>query len=342
MNGASERKIEIFAPFGAAIDLTKLVLFQPFDIAKWLTIGFAAFLSHLAGGGGGGFNPQLPGGGGDWKWDVRSTTNDALESANTMPGWVIPLIAIGGLFLLVLIVAFLWVGSRGKFIFTDCIVRNRGAIVEPWHEFRREGNSLFLYSLVVAFAAFVAVAVLAAPLWLPLLAGADLPGGPAFILMTAVLVTVFVAAAVAIAVINSFMVPIMYRRRCSAFEAFKTALGMIIAEPGPVILYVLFIIVLWIAFTLISCLLTCVTCCVVAIPYIGTVILLPFYVFFASFVLLFVRQFGPDFDAWGNVLAVTPAAPAEAAPAIQMETPPPPPPAEPPSSEPPAPPPVQT
>jgi len=28
-------------------------------------------------------------------------------------------------------------------MFTDCIVRNRGAIVEPWHEFRTEGNRYF-------------------------------------------------------------------------------------------------------------------------------------------------------------------------------------------------------
>jgi hypothetical protein len=35
----------------------------------------------------------------------------------------------------------MWVASRGRFIFTDCLVKQRGAIVEPWREFRREGNS---------------------------------------------------------------------------------------------------------------------------------------------------------------------------------------------------------
>jgi hypothetical protein len=344
MNGTGARKIEIFAPFNAAMDLTKLILFQPFDIAKWLTIGFAAFLSHLAGGGGGGFNPKLPGKGGDWNWNFRSTSTDALESASWgMPGWVIPLIAIGGLVLLAIVVVCLWVGSRGKFIFTDCIVRNRAAIVQPWHEFRREGNSLFIYSLVVGFGALIALAVLGLPVWLPLLAGYDLPGGPGFILMLVALGTVFVVAGVIFALINSFMVPIMYRRRCGALEAFKAALGLIAAEPGPVILYVLFLLVLWIAFAMMACVLTCLTCCITAIPYVGTVILLPFHVFFASYVLLFVRQFGPDYDAWASVLAAAPAT-VESTPPVQPPDPPAPPRSYewPPESEPPAPPPVQT
>ena len=51
-----------------------------------------------------------------------------------------------------------WVGARGRFIFTDCIVRNRGAVVAPWTEYRREGNSLFLFSLVVALA-LIAIAL---------------------------------------------------------------------------------------------------------------------------------------------------------------------------------------
>ena len=42
----------------------------------------------------------------------------------------------------------------------------------------------------------------------------------------------------------------------------------------------------------------CVTCCITAIPYVGTVILLPVHVLFMSFLLLFVRQFGPDYDVW--------------------------------------------
>src|SRR4029450_8649251 len=49
MNG-TEPKIEIFKPFGEAFELMKKILFQPFDLTKWLVIGFATFLSgHFAG-----------------------------------------------------------------------------------------------------------------------------------------------------------------------------------------------------------------------------------------------------------------------------------------------------
>jgi hypothetical protein len=75
-----------------------------------------------------------------------------------------------------------------------------------------------------------------------------------------------------------------------------------------------------------------VTCRITAIPYVGTVILLPVYVFFMAYLLLFVRQFGLDYDPWANVVAVEPA--AQTAPTTF-----PPPEAPPPSPEPP---PVQT
>ena len=37
-------------------------------------------------------------------------------------------------------------------------------------------------------------------------------------------------------------------------------------------------------------------CCLSALPYLGTVLLLPVPTFKRSFSLLYLRQFGPDFD----------------------------------------------
>jgi hypothetical protein len=57
----------------------------------------------------------------------------------------------------------------------------------------------------------------------------------------------------------------------------------------------------------------CATCCVVLIPYVGTVILLPVFVLMRSYLLLFLRQFGSEYDVWDGVsplLPITPAAPA--------------------------------
>jgi hypothetical protein len=93
-------------------------------------------------------------------------------------------------------------------------------------------------------------------------------------------------------------VPVMYRRRCRPYEAFRAAVSLIATHPGEIVLYCLFLVVLVVATGLISCFAICATCCIAAIPYIGTVILLPVFVLLQAFSLSFLRQFGPDYDVW--------------------------------------------
>jgi len=71
-------------------------------------------------------------------------------------------------------------------------------------------------------------------------------------------------------------------------------------HPGEILLYCLFLIVLALATAIVTCLAICATCCIAAIPYIGTVILLPVFVLLRSFSLLFLRQFGPEYDVWAS------------------------------------------
>src|SRR5215217_6493969 len=180
MTSSNGRKIEIFEPFSRAFDLTKLILFQPFDFAKWFVVGFAAFLSHLGGGGGGGFNPRF--GRADWNWKARTMTNDAFGSSSDWPAWVLPAIAIGAVVLIAIVVLCLWLSARGKFIFADCIVRNRGAIVQPWHEFKREGNSYFFFSLLLTVIILALLALASLPLWMPLLLHGEIPQGAGLVM----------------------------------------------------------------------------------------------------------------------------------------------------------------
>lgn len=321
--GGVPAKIEIFAPFGAALELMQKILFRPFDIKKWFVIGFAAFLSHLAGGGGnfaGNWNRQMPS---DWKTSVRSATNDMSGSIHNLPFWVIPVGIMAGLLILAVVAVLLWLGSRGKFIFTDCIVRNRGAIEEPWREYRREGNSLFLFSIVVALIFLAVVVVLGGIVFLPMiLHGDNFSAGISMVIGGITFLVVILILALAWALISQFMVPIMYRRRCTALEAFRATLALISERLGVFMLYFLFLIVLGLASAMIACIATCVTCCITAIPYVGTVILLPLYVALAAYPLLFLRQFGSEYDVWANALP-----PVSSEPPVQ---PPPPPPGEPP------------
>ena len=94
MNG-SEPKIEIFKPFGEAFELTKKILFQPFNLGKWCVFGFAAF---LAGGVNFNFGFRFPFNGGG-NWNFRSSSFNPSNVPSFMSGehiqaWVVALIAV--------------------------------------------------------------------------------------------------------------------------------------------------------------------------------------------------------------------------------------------------------
>jgi hypothetical protein len=213
MNGTSP-KIEILLPFRAAFEWMKAMLFRPFDLMKWLTIAFAAFLAGSWGGGGGNFSRlgrfgQF--GEGDWKYHVT-------KHGDWQPDWDITpwIIAVGigvGVLVLVLASVWMWVSARGRFIFTDCVVKNRGAIGEPWREYRREGNSYFLFSLAVAGCAIGFIAIFGFLGW-TLFGGME--GGPesgaasaVFVVALIGFVLIWVVLALFFAVVSHFMVPVM-------------------------------------------------------------------------------------------------------------------------------------
>lgn len=298
MNGDAP-KIEIFKPFGEALDLTKKILFQPFDLAKWCVIGFAAFLASLSGGMSfnfNGFNRNR-----DWHWKYSSVRNGVMDTTSHWPVWVIPLIVVGVFVVLALVVVCMWLGARGRFMFIDCIVRNRAAIREPWREFRTESNSFFLLSLLVALLFLGLVAIMIVPVLLPLiLHSPNLLSKAAMMVWLVGCVAIVVLLALAWNWISQLMVPVMYRKRCRATAALHDVLGLISSYPAPLILYILFFIVLAMAIIVIGCAATCLTCCVAAIPYVGTVILLPLHVILYGFTLLFLRQFGSEYDAWAG------------------------------------------
>jgi hypothetical protein len=105
-----------------------------------------------------------------------------------------------------------------------------------------------------------------------------------------------------ISIATYFMVPVMYRRRCRAGEAFRDVTLLIWHHFGAFFLLCLFGIVLILAVLMIGAIVTCATCCMAALPYVGTVILLPLFVCLRAFGLVFLRQFGPDYDVWATFM----------------------------------------
>src|SRR5438132_12540768 len=106
----------------------------------------------------------------------------------------------------------------------------------------------------------------------------------------------------------------MYRRRCAAWAAITDVLALTGSNLGVFILYVLFSCVVGIGIGIAMIALVCMTCCIAAVPYVGTVMLLPIYVFLQSFSLLFIRQFGPDYDVWAGIPATPPTPPTPTVP----------------------------
>jgi hypothetical protein len=300
MNGGKP-KIEIFKPFGEAFELTKRILFQPFKLRKWLAIGFAAFLSGHFAAGGFGFNLPI----GNFN---RAPLNQPSIDLEQWRPWLPIAIAVLVIVGLALILVLTWLKARGTFIFTDCLVRNRAAIVEPWREYRKEGNSFFLFMLAVIFGAMLVLAIVFASLAALGLIG---NGHSRTSAVTSIGLLVFLfffwfGLTLFFAVTTYFMPLVMYRQRCRAMEAFGGVVNLITGNAGEFVLFCLFGLVLILAMIVIGTVVSCATCCLAALPYVGTVILLPVFVCLRSFSLLFLRQFGPDYDAWAGIVEVEP------------------------------------
>src|SRR5437870_8901230 len=275
MNGPV-RKVEFLSPVNQAIELTRLILFRPFDITKWLVIGFAAFLSGWLNSGGGNINPWSFRG---WNTSSAQAPQFQFRSFNIEHAGVffLVLIAVLVIFIFAIAILWLWITSRGRFIFIDCLVRNRAAIAEPWREFRREGNRFFLFLIVLIVASIAVVASLAGLVFgsLMLWRNYHISNTPALLVLVPIAVLAWVAFVVVVNLITYFVPPVMYARRYSPGEAAHGLLQLVLDEPTPFILFILFMIALWIGWIMVGCLVTCVTCCLAALPYIGTVTVLP-------------------------------------------------------------------
>ncbi len=308
----SEPRIEIFAPFGAAFELTRQILFRPFRLTKWLVIGFAAWLATFSSGLS--FNYQRNAEKLNLRWKAQH--GGTFVSIHDLPAWVIPAAIVVVLLLIAIIVLLAWLNARGRFIFTDCIVHDRAAIVAPWREFRREGNRYFLFQICVTFCNLLVFAGLFA-----LMALAWYWNRP--VLPIALLIffgVVYFLVALVVLLLMKLMVPVMYRQRCGALDAFAQVWALLLAHPDSFVLFALFYLLLIVASVMIGCLAACFTCCLAALPYIGTVILLPVVMFLFAYPLCFLRQLGDRYDAFAVVRPEDP--PPLPAPPVQVEPPP--------------------
>jgi hypothetical protein len=297
--------VSVIAPLNPAIDRVKEVLFKPFDLSKWLAIGFCAWLAYLGQGGGGGgmANFHLP----PRRRDFREIFNHAREFVLGNLNWIVPLVVGLAVLGIVLWLVLTWLSSRGQFMFLHCVAGNKAEVSVPWGRYADHANSLFLFRIVLGL---VSLAVIAPFLTVggfliagmvssqSLRVGAII--GSIALVLGVVLLAIFFALVCKFTL--DFVVPVMSLRTSSCLAGWREVLSLVLANGLSFALYVLFQIVLTLAIgvgvfaiVLLTC---CCAGCLLAIPYLGTVLLLPVLIFKRSYSLCFLRQFGAEFDVF--------------------------------------------
>ncbi len=321
--------VQYVAPLQRGWERMRGTLLQPFNLGAWLALAFTAWLAQLGSGGG-------PSG----LWNVGDSGNRNRFTDGFAEAWdglvahafLIPVIVVGTTLVLLIVIAVLWLSSRGKLMFLDNVVNGRALVAEPWQRHRRLGDSLFLWRLgfgliCLVVAAGVLVMILgpavAAGSWRDPLAGLSIA---AAILGGLVLAALALVVVVISLLLDSFVVPIMLRYGLTASAAWRALLPWVQAYPGHFILYALFVLVLALFMALcgsVVCLLTCFACCVWLIPLVGsyvmTAVLLPLWVTYRAFTVEWLAQLDPKFDlfAWAaanQAAPLGPPPPPEAAP----------------------------
>lgn len=289
--------MDLITPLGDAWRRMVGALFRPWRPAVWFTVGFGAWLAGLTSCGTGttAFNPGGGGGGGEGFEEVARAVREHLFLVLAVG---IPLL----LFCVAVAVLLLWLSSRGHLVFVDNVARGRAAVVAPWSENASLANSLFWWRLGFAAVCLLAFALTVTPLFVALARGGDEP--PLWILFIIVpLMLLFVGVALLVGLyLRDFVVPIMYRQRLQALAAWGRFLQLFRRHPGSFLLYALWILLLTvgigIAITIVGCLSCCVGWLLLALPYLGTVLLLPVLYTYRAYSLELLARLGPEYDCF--------------------------------------------
>jgi len=293
-------QISFVDPLSRAWERMRQTLLEPFELAKWLVLGFSAWLAGLANSGSNGAVWNRSSDEMDHGRSLSSGFGEAMDGVIDNLVWM-PLIMLGLLVVLAIALAVFWVSSRAKFIFLDNVVNNRAQIVEPWGRFKRIGDSLFLWRVAFVAALCGVLLVLAGVIFVPAasLSFSDALRGLSFagiFLGVLTLAVVGVAAFFILLFLENFVIPIMYKFDLKAMEAWRYFMPWLRAHAGWFVVYGVLFLVAAMAVQMLVFLLCIFTCCIVLIPYVGTVILLPVWVLYRIYSIEFLAQFHPDFD----------------------------------------------
>lgn len=292
-------------PLSLGFERMKKALFQPFDITKWFRIGFTAWLAGLT--------DRNGGSSGNSSGNNYNNLDDFFNFPQTAWNWLMDnplwanLILVGIVLLIIFVSVLIWVSSRGKFMFLHNVVHDNSKISEPWHEYKKEGNSLFLFQFFYGWFAFAVFALFAAFCFVTArdLYFGDFPKVAVFwsiMQMILLFIAYLLVFGYTSLFLKDFVVPIMYKHRIGVMRAWGKFLLLFGRRFFTFLLYGLFIFILGIGVAIGVIFFALITCCIglflLAIPYIGSVILLPVSYTFRAFSIEFLAQFGRDFNVF--------------------------------------------
>ncbi len=290
--------ISVTDPIAPAWARTRRALFEPFEPRTWFTLGFCAFLARL--GDGSRSSIRLPGNA------LRQTGSPDLPALGAWASEHVLLLVLVGCCVLVVSLTlgllFLWLSSRGKYMFLDCVVRGVAEVQAPWRRFRSLGNSFTVLRFLLGVAGLFAVlasAGLGLVISLPSLrsrtfepsafAGIVVGGGLAMLVVLALVVALFL--------LNEFALPLSYRRGIPVAQALQALRRELLpGNGGAIARYFLMKLVLGLGAAVLMVFGACITCCLAALPYLSSVAFLPIFVFFQNYTLGFLAQFGAEWD----------------------------------------------
>jgi hypothetical protein len=301
--------VNVTAPITPALERVKLLLFRPFDLGRWFTIGFCAWLAGI-GRAGYSFNfntgpARRPSSGSGV--NLHEVLERARDYVMDHLVWILPLAAALVVVLLAVGVVLTWLRSRGNFMFLHCIALNKAEVAIPWRKFAREGDSLFRFRLVMELVWVLwalPIAVLMIMVILRMLHQGQIDASGLVTLLP--LGLIFVALGIVFFVIgkltSDFVAPIMFLRGGTCRAAWMEFLGLLSIHVPDFIIYLLFQIVIALATGAVVLVAIVATCCIagclMVIPYLGTVLLLPVTVFKRSYSLHYLAQYGPAYDVF--------------------------------------------
>lgn len=309
---------------------SKGILFDTFDLRKWLGLSVCLYLNFLW--------ISWP----DYGQRADGTFPDFPTWVAENPGKTGAIVAAS-----ILLAGFsAWVQSRAKFMFLDNVVSNQGAIRPTWREMKPLGNHLFpLQFLILGVAGigfagsyFQVITIDLDPQRLATLQPAEIlrSVGVMYLLMG----VIWVALWLVYIVIGDFVVPIMYRRNAGVREAFGLFLSTFARKPGALTRFVALKFLLWCAAAVLMLIGGCISICITGLPmafasialieapwlivlismpinFIYAAMFLPIFVLLRLYPIYFIEQFGPDwrfFERQGPEAAVVRPAPVPGSP----------------------------